>query len=354
MSLINDVLRNIEAKRPDDLARHNLQREIRSLPAGKRGNGGAIKLLLGLGAVLALGAAGYYASGRLDEARPVVPPPPPAPMLVQPPPIAVPEPAPTPAVPAVAPVDDNLRLSAQLAAVPLPVAPVLGVPDPVVPQPATPRSDTANVAAPAAAVASGPVKIEKSPLAPTARDKADAEFRRAEAALASGRSGEALEGLRAALKVDPGYVAVRQALLRQLLDARKTDEAMVVLQDGLDILPTQTGWAVSLARLQFEHGELAAADRTLTRSQGYAEANADYAGFQGHLKSRLGAQRQAIAHYQRATRLAPGEGRWWLGLGLACETDGRIAEARDALRRALATGTLNAELAAVAEQHLRQ
>lgn len=200
----------------------------------------------------------------------------------------------------------------------------------------------------------GPVKIEKSPLAPTARDKADAELRRAETALASGRSGEALDGLRAALKLDPGYVAVRQALLRQLLDARKFDEAMVVLQDGLEHMPTQTGWAVSLARLQLEQGDLAGADRTLARSQGYAEANADYAGFQGHVKSRLGAQRQAIAHYQRATRLAPGEGRWWLGLGLAFEADGRLPEARDALRRAIASGTLNHDLAAVAEQHLRQ
>ena len=88
--------------------------------------------------------------------------------------------------------------------------------------------------------------------------------------------------------------------------------------------------------------------------QHYAEANADYAGFQGHVKSRLGAQRQAIAHYQRATRLAPGEGRWWLGLGLAFEADGRLPEARDALRRAIASGTLNHDLAAVAEQHLRQ
>ena len=199
MSLINDVLRNIEAKRPDDPVRQNLQREIRSLPAGKRGYGGAVKLLLGLGGVLALGAAGYYASSRLDEARPVALPPPPAPVLVQPPPIPTPEPVPV--VPAVAPVDDNLRLSAQLAAVPLPVAPVLGVPDPVAPQPAAVRSDAATAAASPPAVPAGPVKIEKSPLAPTVRDKADAEFRRAETALASGRSGEALEGHVG----DPGY-----------------------------------------------------------------------------------------------------------------------------------------------------
>ena len=349
MSLINDVLRNIEAKRPDDLARHKLQREIRALPAGRSGFGRAAWLVGGLAAILVLGAAGFYASRHVAESAPVSPPPP-APTLEAPPPLPVAQPpvAIVPPAPGVtAEADDNLRLSAQLAAVPLPAAPVLGVPDPLPPSPAP--SVKAETAVPA-----GPVKIEKSPLAPTARDKADAELRRAETALASGRSGEALDGLRAALKLDPGYVAVRQALLRQLLDARKIDEAMVVLQDGLENMPTQTGWAVSLARLQLEQGDLAGADRTLARSQGYAEANADYAGFQGHVKSRLGAQRQAIAHYQRATRLAPGEGRWWLGLGLAFEADGRLPEARDALRRAIASGTLNHDLAAVAEQHLRQ
>ena len=349
MSLINDVLRNIEAKRPDDLARHRLQREIRALPAGRSGFGRVAWLVGGLAAILVLGAAGFYASRHVAESAPVSPPPPaptleaPPPLPLAPPPVAIVPPAPG----VTAEADDNLRLSAQLAAVPLPAAPVLGVPDPLPPSPAP--SVKAETAVPA-----GPVKIEKSPLAPTARDKADAELRRAETALASGRSGEALDGLRAALKLDPGYVAVRQALLRQLLDARKFDEAMVVLQDGLENMPTQTGWAVSLARLQLEQGDLAGADRTLARSQGYAEANADYAGFQGHVKSRLGAQRQAIAHYQRATRLAPGEGRWWLGLGLAFEADGRLPEARDALRRAIASGTLNHDLAAVAEQHLRQ
>ncbi|HLO64886.1 MAG TPA: tetratricopeptide repeat protein [Azonexus sp.] len=356
MSLINDMLRNIEAKRPDDLARQNLQREIRALPSEKRGAGTATKAVASLAVLLALGAAGLYGSRYLDEHPVSAPPPPPATRLEVPPPIAAPLP-PTPAAPMAdgqVPADDNLRLSSNLAVVPLPAAPVLGVPDPVLPPPTATKTDPATPAAQVPALPAGPVKIEKSPLAPTPRDRADAEFRRAETALASGRSGEAQEGLRAALKLDPAYVQVRQALLRQLLDARKTDEAMLVLQEGLEILPAQTGWAMSLARLQLEHGDLAAADRTLARSQGYAEANADYAGFQGHLKSRLGAQRQAVGHYQRATRLAPGEGRWWLGLGLALEADSRLPEAKDALRRAIATGTLNADLAAVAEQHLRQ
>lgn len=344
MSLINDMLRNLEAKRPDDLARQSLQREIRSLPPEKKGQGKRL-LLLSIGGLAVAGAVAVHQAGLLDAAPPAVAPPPPPPAVLVAPPPLVAAPAPVPDDAAI-PADENLRLSSNLAVVPLPAAPVLGVPDPVAPSP--PAAPAKAEPAPA-----GPVRIEKSPVAATPRDRADAEYRKAEMALASGRSGEALDGMRAALKIDPAYVQVRQALLRQLLDMRRMDDAMAVLQEGVDLMPAQTGWAMSLARLQLEHGDLAAADRTLARSQAYAEANADYAGFQGHLKSRLGAHRQAAAHYQRASRLVPNEGRWWLGLGLALEADGRVPEARDALRRALAAGSLNAELSAVAEQHLR-
>jgi MSHA biogenesis protein MshN len=356
MSLINDMLRNLEAKRPDDLARQNLQREIRSLPPESRGAGPAIKWALLAGLVLAAGAVALYGGGLWSLKPAAEPVPNPAPLAATPP---VPPatnmetPAAAGVAPPAEPVADQLRLASRLEFVPLPVAPVLSAPDPVVPAPKSEAaSPVAEAAKPAPAAPVGPVKIEKSPVMTTPRDRADIEVRRAEGALASGRTAEAIDSLRAALKHDPAYVQARQMLLRQLLDMRKTDEAMAALQEGLDIQPMQTGWAMSLARLQLEQNDLAAADRTLTRAQAYAEANADYAGFLGHVKSRLGAQRLAVTHYQRATRLAPNEGRWWLGLGLALEADGHLPEAREAFKRSLATSTLSADLAAVAEQHL--
>ena len=349
MSLINDMLRNLETKRPDDLARQNLQREIRSLPAGSNRSGRGLKWLLAGGLMVAIAGAVLYADGRLQPLLGFEPTPAVAPV----PPVVIPPPPPLAPVVAAESVDEKLRLASNLEVLPLPAAPVLPVPDPVAPMAAAsaPKAEPA-AAQPAASAPVGPMKIEKSPIAATPRDRADAEYRKAENALASGRSAEGLDGMRAALKQDPSYVQVRQALLRQLLDLRKTDEAMVILQEGVELQPAQTGWAMSLARLQLEHGDLAQADRTLARSQAYAEANADYAGFQGHLKSRLGAQRLAVGHYQRATRLAPNEGRWWLGLGLALEADGRVPEAKDAFRRGVASGTLSPDLAAIAEQHL--
>lgn len=360
MSLINDMLRDIEAKRPDDPARQNLQREIRSLPAVRAGAGRWLKPLLMI-AVPVLGAAVLHANGQLLpllglEAVPLVAP---VPAVVPPPPPALATTAAAgPAVDEKPVPESDLRLASTLSVLPLPAEPVLAVPDPIAPVAPTPVASAVPVPALAPAPAPsaahvGPVKIEKSPVLATPRDRADAEYRRSENALAAGRSAEAVEGLKAALKQDASYVQARQMLLRQLLDMRKIEEAMTVLQDGLEQQPAQTGWAMSLARLQLEQNDVAAADRTLARSQVYAEASADYAGFQGHVKSRLGANRLAVTHYQRATRLAPNEGRWWLGLGLALEADGRLAEAKEAMRRSIATATLSVELSAVAEQHLR-
>jgi MSHA biogenesis protein MshN len=358
MSLINDMLRNLEAKRPDDLARQNLPREIRSLPAAAPNRPLLPRLVLfSLLPLLGAGAAVLHLNGALlpllgmTEPPAVVAAPVPAPVAV-----SAPAPAeaatPAPVAEEAQPAGEHPPLrTADQAVASGPAAPVLAVPDPVaLPVPAKAEAEAAKVAP---AVPAGPVKIEKSPVLATPRDRADAEYRKAEAASSAGRSGEALDALRAALKHDPSYVQVRQALLRQLLDLRKFDEAMGILQEGLETQPGQIGWAMSLARLQLEQGDAAAADRTLARSQSYAESSPDYAGFQGHLKSRQGAHRQAAAHYQRATRLAPGEGRWWLGYGLALEADGKAGEAREALKRALASGNLSAELSTVAEQHLR-
>lgn len=356
MSLINDVLRNLEANRPDVLAAQNLQREVRSLPpAPPTRRGFRLSLLAGL--LLALGVAGWQWQERRQPLPPVPAPVAQAPVVVPPAPVAEP----------LVPLSENLKLAQELLSLPViePLAETAAAPAatlPPLPAPvavALPESAKITGQAvkaelpPPAARSAEPAKIEKSPVIATPRDRADADWRRAEASFAAGRPDEGREALRAALRNDPSHVQARQVLLRHLLESRRIDDAVVVLQEGLELQPAQAGWAMSLARLQFEQGDLAAADRTLVRSQSFGENNADYAGFQGHIKSRLGAHRQAAAHYQRATRLVPNDGRWWLGYGLALESDGRLPEGREALRRALAAGNLSGELAAVAEQHLR-
>lgn len=197
------------------------------------------------------------------------------------------------------------------------------------------------------------VSIEKTEATAQPRDRVEVAYRNAIAAVNQGRVSEALDTLQEILQQDNLHVAARQLRVRLLLEAGRADEAVQALQDGLQILPAQTGWAMSLARLQVERGEVAAAAQTLQHSMPVASANPDYLGFTAHVLQRLGRHREAAELYQTATRIAPGDGRWWLGLGLVMEAEGRNDQAVAAFQRAHQAGNLSRELMALVEQKLR-
>lgn len=369
MSLINQMLRDLEARRAGDQERQSLQREVRALPAAAR-RGGARWLALLLGVGIAGGGAGWYAFSRDDGAvipvvAPVAPPPPlpaAAPML--------------PPLPATAmlprEVDETtgsngLRLTVALSSLPKEAepAPLLPPASPAKPLPVSTPPVAAVAAEPALAATRLPPppkaaeraapagQIEKTVSATSPRERAEADYRRGLAFAAGSQSAEAIGAWQGALRQDGGHAAARQALAKLLLDGHRSDEAAAVLRDGLEFQPAQIGWAMTLARLQVEQGDYPAAARTLAHSQPHAGRSADYQGFYGHVQQRLGQHRDALARYQAAVQLAPAEGRWWLGLGLALEAAGQAPDAREAFRRALATGNLGPELAAIAEQRGR-
>ena len=173
-------------------------------------------------------------------------------------------------------------------------------------------------------------------------------------AIDHGQRDEARDLLREALRADALHVAARQQLVKSLLESRRIDEAMELLRDGLRVRPAQSGWSMSLARLQVDRGDLAGAAQTLQEGLPAAFNNPDYLGFAGHLQQRLGKGKEAATLYQGATRVAPDDGRWWLGLGLAMESEGRNDQALTAFQRARQCGNLSRELNAFVEQKLRQ
>ena len=195
--------------------------------------------------------------------------------------------------------------------------------------------------------------IERSDIAVSPRERAESEYRKAISAVNQGRIDEAVDGLRNALRQDVLHSASRQLLVKLLLEAKRTDEAIQELQDGLHAQPAQLNWAMSLARLQVSRGDLNGALKTLEFSMPAAGNNADYQGFAGHVLHRLGRDKESARHYQSAARLSPGDGRWWLGLGLAFDAEGRSAEAREAFLQARQCGNLGPELMAMVEQKLR-
>jgi len=182
--------------------------------------------------------------------------------------------------------------------------------------------------------------------------RAEGEYRRALASLQDGRMTETIAALEQALRLDPAHEAARQTLVGLLIEAKRGDEAIRHLQAGLALNLRQPALAVLLARLQIERG--GSGIDTLVRTLPYAGNNADYHAFLAGALQRDQRYREAAEQYQAALRVVPGNGVWWMGLGMSLQGEKRNAEALEAFQRARASGTLSAELQAFVERRLQQ
>jgi MSHA biogenesis protein MshN len=183
--------------------------------------------------------------------------------------------------------------------------------------------------------------------------KADAEFRKAAALMQQGRIAEALAGYEAALRLDPGHDAARQASVALLLESKRGTDAERVLQERLNSKPDHTGFTMMLARLQVERGAVAEATTTLEKALPYANSQADYQAFLAALLQRQSRNEEAITHYQIALQLAPNNGIWLMGYGISLQALQRNADAKDAFKHALDTQTLSPDLHAFVLQKLK-
>jgi len=206
---------------------------------------------------------------------------------------------------------------------------------------------------PAADGATNP-EIQKQVRDPTQRELAEHEYRKAVDMLDQGRLADAESGFQAALNLYPEHLRARQGLLGLLVQGRKLEEAERVLEEGVRLSPGQTGFSMTLARLQADRGDNAGAIATLQRGLAHAQGSAEYAAFLAALLQRQGQHEEAIEQFHAALRLRPGSGIWWLGLGMSLQAANHPAAAQEAYRQARATGNLQPDLAALAEQRLKQ
>ena len=203
----------------------------------------------------------------------------------------------------------------------------------------------AKVAEPASAVS----KFVKET---TAQQRAESEYRQATVLQQQGRSNDAVLMLEQALKSDPQHAAARQLLIALLLESKRHEDAARWLQQGLSQDLNQPGLAIILARLQVEKGNVSLAIETLQRSLPHASERADYLAFLAALQQREGRHKEAADLYQRALKKNPQNALWWMGLGISLQADGRNAEALDAYNRAKSSPGLSADLVAFVEQKI--
>jgi len=183
--------------------------------------------------------------------------------------------------------------------------------------------------------------------------QADAEYRKASALMQQGHVADAMSGYEAALRLDPGHDAARQALVALLLESKRGKDAEHVLQERLKSKPDHTGFTMMLARLQVERGAVAEATATLEKALPYGNSQAAYQAFLAALLQRQNRNDEAIAHYQVALQLAPNNGIWLMGYGISLQALKRNADAKVAFQHALDTRTLNPDLQAFVRQKIK-
>ena len=363
MSVINQMLRNLDERRASERERAGLPPRLRPMPAGAARRGSPWPWLV---AGVALGALMAWLAVALWGPWPGSPVagaagPPPAPSVQtgltalpaeRSPPDAPPDVAEV-SVSAATPAAGRDASAATQDRSPAPRAVAVLAPEarpaprPVAPPPAVTAASQEEGGSVAA-------QIDRRPRGDPVRERADAEYRRGMQALRRGDNAGALASLRAALELDATLAAARQALLAVLVAGSQWTQAQVVAAAGLALDPRQSGWAVVLARLQLERGEMGSALDTLERHAAHADGDADFQGLFAHVLHQAGQFDEAATRYQSVLAMRPGEGRWWFGLATALESAGKADAAREAYMRALATANLPAEIVTTAEQRLRQ
>ena len=199
-----------------------------------------------------------------------------------------------------------------------------------------------------------PASIDKRPRVATPAERAEEAFHKATGLLREGRVAEAMDGYKAALRHDEAHVAARQALIGLLLDNRRLGEAQQYLEEGLRLFPGRSAYAMLLARVQVERGDLEGAHELLRKHGATAADDAEYHAFDAALLQRLGRHREAISGYRAALKLEPRAGLWWMGLGISLQADARAGEALEAYRRAKAAGSLTPALVAFVDERMKQ
>lgn len=375
MSVINQMLRELDARAASERERAGLPPSLRALPPaprarfGKAGWSAGILLVLVVGSVLGYRAfsekkesvaqtqsdtTASQATAMTSAALP--------PVIVQ---LPTESPVAAAAGPSPGSTDDALKPAVELvtASAGQPLS-LQAAPSPVSPAPAQqaegkpttrpremPRQEPKIMP-----VAPAPSPSPRIALEAKTDDMSHVAETLARAALAAWRGGDpaaAKAQFRQALARDGHSATARQGLLALLAEQRRWDEVREVAEEGLARDDKRVDWALIAARLRFEAGDAERALAVLERHRAHASQMPDYQGFLGMLLARTGRREEAVACYRQATLLKPEEGRWWYGLATTLEALGDRDGARTAYQQALATARLPADLAADAERKLR-
>lgn len=181
----------------------------------------------------------------------------------------------------------------------------------------------------------GDIVIRRSGGATEPDESGDERLAAAKRALGRGQRALAVAQLGDLLESAPDNLDARLLLARLHIEDGRPRAAEELLDAGLDRQPDQQGLAFLLGRLLLEQGRLSEAGRVLDGHAPPVAANPDYHLLLALTHRQAGDHDAAIAAYRAVTEASPGVGAAWVGLGVSLEATGDSQGARTAYRKAV-------------------
>lgn len=170
----------------------------------------------------------------------------------------------------------------------------------------------------------------------------------------NGRRTEALEALDQFTVDNPQAHLSREMLGKLLLQRGETGVAMQVADIGLRIAPMHDGYRKLKARLLMATNEPGEAVELLDDRPPSAEGDSEYHELLATAALASRQYRTAQRSYEGLLGTDDDEGRWWYGLATALDARGQTDSAARAYQRAQRSGTLSSRLRQRSEERIAQ
>lgn len=196
-------------------------------------------------------------------------------------------------------------------------------------------------------------EIHKTFVAQTPEEKAQAQLAEAMTAVDQGQFMTAQHILQHLLKNQPGFDQAREVLIALYADAANDKQALSLLKAGLRIHPGNAHFAQLNAQILLQQHKPEAALALLAKHPPQLNQNPEYFAVMAAAYQQLEQFDLAAALYESLVHVQPGNGVYWMGLGLSLEQMNQNNAAGSAYQKAAQTGSLDGQLLSFVNNRLQ-
>lgn len=175
---------------------------------------------------------------------------------------------------------------------------------------------------------------------------------RAENALEKNEISRAEKLLEEVLLLDPKQVDSRKKLAALWFGREAFTDAISLINQGLNITPNDIELRLMKARIYLSKNKPDSAYASLKKLSN--TQNIEYLSLLATLAQQLNQLPMAIESYTRLTTLQPEMGKWWLGLGVAFDSNSQFKEAAKAYKNALLQNDMSRATTAFAKRRISE